>query len=32
VPKNHLVAGDIMLAQKIAQEIDERGAVACALD
>src|ERR1700736_1587366 len=30
VPKGHLVAGDIMLAQKIALEIDERGALAVA--
>jgi hypothetical protein len=30
VPKDHLVAGDIMLAQKIALETDERGALAVA--
>jgi hypothetical protein len=30
VPKGHLVAGDIMLAQKIAMETDERGALAVA--
>ena len=30
VPKGHLVAGDIMLAQKIALETDERGALAAA--
>ena len=30
VPKGHLVAGDIMLAQKIALETDERGALAVA--
>jgi hypothetical protein len=29
-PKGHLVAGDIMLAQKIALETDERGALAVA--
>ena len=28
VPNEHLVAGDIMLAQKIALETDERGALA----
>jgi hypothetical protein len=30
VPKGYLVAGDIMLAQKIALETDERGALAVA--
>jgi hypothetical protein len=30
VPKEHLVAGDVMLAQKIALETDERGALAVA--
>jgi hypothetical protein len=30
VPKGHLVAGDVMLAQKIAFETDERGALAVA--
>ena len=30
VPKGHLVAGDIMLAQKIALETNERGALAVA--
>ena len=30
VPNDHLVAGDIMLAQKIALETDERGALAVA--
>jgi hypothetical protein len=30
VPKDHLVAGDVMLAQKIALETDERGALAVA--
>ena len=30
VPKHHLVAGDVMLAQKIALETDERGALAVA--
>jgi len=30
VPKDHLVAGDVMLAQKIALETDERGALATA--
>ncbi len=30
VPKGHLVAGDVMLAQKIALETDERGALAVA--
>ena len=30
VPKGHLVAGDIMLAQKIALETDERGALTVA--
>jgi hypothetical protein len=29
-PKGHLVAGDVMLAQKIALEIDERRALAVA--
>jgi hypothetical protein len=29
-PKGHLVAGDVMLAQKIALETDERGALAIA--
>ena len=29
-PKGHLVAGDVMLAQKIALEIDERGALTVA--
>jgi hypothetical protein len=29
-PKDHLVAGDVMLAQKIALETDERGALAVA--
>jgi hypothetical protein len=29
-PKDHLVAGDVMLAQKIALETDERGALATA--
>jgi len=29
-PKGHLVAGDVMLAQKIALETDERGALAVA--
>ena len=28
VPNEHLVAGDVMLAQKIALETDERGALA----
>jgi hypothetical protein len=30
VPKGHLVASDVMLAQKIALETDERGALAVA--
>ena len=30
VPDDHLVAGDVMLAQKIALETDERGALAAA--
>jgi hypothetical protein len=30
VPKAHLVTGDVMLAQKIALETDERGALAVA--
>ncbi len=30
VPKDHLVAGDVMLAQKIALETDERAALAVA--
>jgi hypothetical protein len=30
VPKDHLVAGDVMLAQKIALETDERGTLAVA--
>jgi len=30
VPTDHLVAGDVMLAQKIALETDERGALAAA--
>ncbi len=30
VPRDHLVAGDVMLAQKIALETDERGALAAA--
>jgi hypothetical protein len=30
VPGDHLVAGDVMLAQKIALETDERGALAAA--
>ena len=30
VPSEHLVAGDVMLAQKIALETDERGALAVA--
>ena len=30
VPNEHLVAGDVMLAQKIALETDERGALATA--
>jgi hypothetical protein len=30
VPSDHLVAGDVMLAQKIALETDERGALAAA--
>jgi hypothetical protein len=30
VPNDHLVAGDVMLAQKIALETDERGALAVA--
>ena len=30
VPDDHLVAGDVMLAQKIALETDERGALATA--
>jgi hypothetical protein len=30
VPKDNLVAGDVMLAQKIALETDERGALAVA--
>jgi hypothetical protein len=30
VPKDHLVAGDVMLAQKIALETDERGALGVA--
>lgn len=30
VPDDHLVAGDVMLAQKIALETDERGALAVA--
>jgi len=30
VAKDHLVAGDVMLAQKIALETDERGALATA--
>ena len=30
VPSGHLVAGDVMLAQKIALETDERGALAVA--
>jgi hypothetical protein len=30
VPKDYLVAGDVMLAQKIALETDERGALAIA--
>jgi hypothetical protein len=30
VPNEHLVAGDVMLAQKIALETDERGALAAA--
>jgi hypothetical protein len=30
VPNDHLVAGDVMLAQKIALETDERGALAAA--
>jgi hypothetical protein len=30
VPSDHLVAGDVMLAQKIALETDERGALASA--
>jgi hypothetical protein len=30
VPKGYLVAGDVMLAQKIALETDERGALAAA--
>jgi hypothetical protein len=30
VPKDHLVAGDVMLAQKIALETDERNALAVA--
>jgi hypothetical protein len=30
VPKGHLVAGDVMLAQKIALETDERGALTVA--
>jgi hypothetical protein len=30
VPKDHLVTGDVMLAQKIALETDERGALAVA--
>ena len=29
-PKGYLVAGDVMLAQKIALETDERGALAVA--
>ena len=29
-PKDYLVAGDVMLAQKIALETDERGALAIA--
>ena len=29
-PKGHLVAGDVMLAQKIALETDERGALTVA--
>jgi len=29
-PNGHLVAGDVMLAQKIALETDERGALAVA--
>jgi hypothetical protein len=29
-PEGHLVAGDVMLAQKIALETDERGALAVA--
>jgi hypothetical protein len=29
-PNDHLVAGDVMLAQKIALETDERGALATA--
>jgi hypothetical protein len=32
VPKDHLVAGDVMLAQKIALETDERGALVVAND
>jgi hypothetical protein len=30
IPNNHLVAGDVMLAQKIALETDERAALAVA--
>jgi len=30
VPKDYLVAGDVMLAQKVALETDERGALAVA--
>jgi hypothetical protein len=30
LPSDHLVAGDVMLAQKIALETDERGALALA--
>jgi hypothetical protein len=30
VPNDHLVAGDVMLAQKVALETDERGALAAA--
>jgi hypothetical protein len=30
VPKDYLVAGDVMLAQKIALETDERGTLAVA--
>jgi hypothetical protein len=30
VPRGYLVAGDVMLAQKIALETDERGALAAA--
>jgi hypothetical protein len=30
VPSDHLVVGDVMLAQKIALETDERGALASA--